>query len=517
VNLTEQVRTIAFLSDPATHGLVGQVERMETHISYIFLAGGRVYKVKRAVKLPYVDFSTPELRHEACRKEVELNRRTAPGLYIGVRRITGAEADRVEFDGKGPLVDAAVEMVRFEQDRLFDRMAARGELTPQLMTRLAGAIAAFHRDAPIVRGSGGAANMAAVLDINEAGFATSDVFSSAELKRFAAAFRRALSHHAALMDSRERAGMVRRCHGDLHLRNICLFHGEPRLFDCIEFNDAIATVDTLYDLAFLLMDLWHRDLRDLANLTANRYLDETGDDEGFVLLPFFMAVRAAVRAHVTATQVAEGAGNPGEARSYFDLALSLLKSTGPKLVAIGGLSGSGKTTVAEALAGNIGAPPGARIIESDRIRKALYGVSAETRLPKDAYKAGVSERVYAEMARRAGAILESGGTVLADAVFERRTDRDLMERAARGSGVPFLGVWLGADAQTLRGRVSARRGGPSDATVEILQRQLRHMADYSGWTRVDAKSAPKEVAACIIRLAEISPSAFAAADHDRGR
>ncbi len=169
-----------------------------------------------------------------------------------------------------------------------------------------------------------------MLDINEAGFAASNLCRERS-HAFNKAFRATLAR-ASLLDRREAAGKVRRCHGDLHLRNICLFDGEPRLFDCIEFNDQIATVDVLYDLAFLLMDLWHRGFPQLANLVMNRYLDEADDEDGFVLLPFFMAVRAAVRAHVTATQVEEGSRRrptrlSAEARSYFDLARLMLQNT----------------------------------------------------------------------------------------------------------------------------------------------------------------------------------------------
>jgi uncharacterized protein len=281
------------------------------------------------------------------------------------------------------------------------------------MTRTARMIARSHRDAPVVHAGTGAANLTGVLDINRAGFATSHVFRANEVEPLDAAFRTALSRHAITLNQREAAGKVRRCHGDLHLRNICMLEDEPCLFDCIEFNDQIATVDVLYDIAFLLMDLWHRSFPGLANLVVNRYLDETDNEDGFALLPFLMAVRAAVRAHVTATQVEES-GDPsgklsGAARAYFDLAADLLREHPARLVAIGGLSGSGKTTVAEALAAHVGAPPGARIVESDRIRKALHGVPPETRLPDKAYQPEVSERVYREMAWRAALILAEGG------------------------------------------------------------------------------------------------------------
>lgn len=489
--MEDQSQAIALFSDPKATGAPGPAETMETHISRIFLAGDRVWKMKRAVKLPYADFSTPELRLAACRKELALNARTAPGLYLGVRRITRAADGRVAFDGEGAMIDAVVEMRRFDQSALLDRMAMAGALTPALMTRVARMIAGFHRKAPIVRGGGGAANIAAVLDINRAGFEAAGLFDPTEVKTLDAAFRKALAGHAALLDRREAAGKVRRCHGDLHLRNICMLDGEPRLFDCIEFNDAIATVDVLYDLAFLLMDLWHQGLVELANLVANRYLDTVDEEDGFVLLPFFMAVRAAVRAHVGAAQAKSATGGAekleAEARTYFDLATRLLDVPAPRLVVIGGLSGSGKSTVADALAPHVGAPPGARIVESDRIRKAIHRVSAETRLPAEAYSAEMSQKVYAEMARHAARVLGQGACVVADAVFDRQPDREAIEAVARKAGVPFDGIWLEADEATLRARVAARKTGSSDATVDILAGQLRRMSGGVSWRHVDAK------------------------------
>ncbi|WP_246672119.1 bifunctional aminoglycoside phosphotransferase/ATP-binding protein [Mesorhizobium sp. B2-4-16] len=497
------------LKDPATYGEAAPVDMIETHISRIFLVGQSAFKMKRAVKLPYVDFSTPELRLAACEKEVELNSRTAPGLYLDVHRITRA-GDRLALDGSGELVDAVIEMVRFDQSKLLDRMAAAGKLTPALMTGVARMIAQYHRSADVIHAGGGSANIGGVLKINSAGFATSHVFDGKEIEKLNAAFRAALASHAGLLDRRAAAGRVRRCHGDLHLRNICVFDGEPRLFDCIEFNDQIATVDVLYDLAFLLMDLWHRGFPEFANLVMNRYLDDADDEDGFILLPFFMAVRAAVRAHVTATQIEEGSRDStklvAEARTYFRLAHVLLVETPPRLVAIGGLSGSGKTTVAEALAAQIGAPPGARIVESDRIRKAMHGVAAETRLPDKAYRPGVSERVYRQIAWRSELILAEGGAVVADAVFDRPEDRERIERAASKTNVPFAGFWLVADPSVLWRRVSERTGGPSDATVDILSRQLQRDDGPLTWRKIDADRKIGEIAAEMVTFVEGAPS-----------
>ena len=505
--LPDQTDAVGLLSDSAALGLPGPLETIETHISRIFLAGDRAFKMKRAVKLPYVDFSTPELRLAACCKEVEFNEPTARGLYLGVRRITREADGRIMFDGDGELIDAAVEMKRFDQSLLLDRIAEKGALTPDLMTKTARMVARYHTQAPAVHASKGAANLEDVLDINRAGFATSSVFPEKKVEALDAAFRATLARHAGTLDRREQAGKVRRCHGDLHLRNICLLDGEPCLFDCIEFNEQIATVDVLYDLAFLLMDLWHRGFPELASLVANRYLDETDNEDGFALLPFLMAIRAAVRAHVTATQIEEGSDPSeslhAEARAYFDLAAELLKEHPPRLIAIGGLSGSGKTTVAEALAAHVAAPPGARIVESDRIRKALHGVPAETRLPDKAYRPEVSEQVYREMARRTDLILAEGGSVVADAVYDRPHDRARIEQAAIRLQAPFLGVWLDASTDVLWQRVDQRRGGPSDATVDILSRQLERDAGIIAWEHLDADRPASEIVSDILALGRI--------------
>ena len=500
----EQTAAKAFMRNPASHGVPGPVEVIETHISLVFLAGDRAWKLKRAVRLPYVDFSTPELRLASCEKEVELNSLTAPSLYVGTRRITREKDGSLAFDGEGETVDAVVEMVRFEQECLFDQMAVEGALDARMMTEVARMVVRFHRHVPVVHAGGGADNLAGVLSINEAGFQTSTVFGDEELAPFNAAFREALSRHAALLDRREAAGKVRRCHGDLHLRNICLLDGEPRLFDCIEFNDQIATVDTLYDLAFLLMDLWHRGLAEFANLVMNRYLDEADDEDGFVLLPFLMAVRAAVRAHVTATQVEESDERSQElirvARSYFDLARELLAPAPARLIAIGGFSGSGKTMVAEALAPHIGAPPGARIVESDRIRKAMHGVPPETHLPSKAYRPEVSDRVYREMSWRAGLIIAEGGSVVADAVYDREQNRQMIEVTARSAGVPFTGVWLEADPALLWQRVSERTTGVSDATLDVLSLQLDRKTGDIAWSRIDASGSKEDEVEAILAL-----------------
>ncbi|MGY6568699.1 MAG: bifunctional aminoglycoside phosphotransferase/ATP-binding protein [Salinarimonas sp.] len=484
----------------ARHGT--QPEIRETHISTILLAGDEAFKLKRPIKTPYLDFSTPQLRLEACEAEVALNRRTAPGIYREARRITREGDGELTLDGAGELVDAVVTMARFDEDTLFDRLAETGQLDLPLLDALADESARFHDQAQIHPTGDGADRIRAVIAMNARSFAELGVFSQERIAALGKALDTACTQHAALLDSRARRGRIRRCHGDLHLRNICLFDGHPRVFDCIEFNADLAEIDTFYDLAFLLMDLWHRGRVREAGHVANRYVDRTGDEDGFALLPFFMALRAAIRALVAGTQIAEGGGTPAlekTAQDYLALAFRLLEPTPARMIAIGGLSGTGKTTVAEALAPSLGAAPGARILESDRLRKALYGVSPETRLGPEAYAPQVSRHVYETMRVRAEIILAGGSTALVEAVFLDEGERAALEALAQRLGIPFCGIWLEAGEAALRERVASRRGGASDAGLDVLAGQVARDTGTISWHRIAADQPVENICAEILQ------------------
>lgn len=471
---------------------------IHTHISTVLLIGDRALKLKRPVHLPYLDLSTPERRLQMCERELCLNRRTAPQLYRAVHRITREANGQLALNGRGILLDAVLEMVRFEDGSTFDRLAVEGRLTSADMGELAKNIAALHAAAERTPDPAGAARMQRVLEINERAFAATAVFTGPEIDMVNGACRMALARHAALLDERARAGHVRRCHGDLHLRNISLVEGKPLLFDCLEFDEDLATTDVLYDLAFVLMDLWSFGLSELANCLFNRYLDETGDEAGIRLLPFFMAVRAAVRAHVTASEVSEtdpiSAWKQAEAWAYLELCQDLLKERPPVLAAVGGFSGSGKSTVAAKIAPGLGPVPGARMIASDRIRKGMFGVPPTTRLSDDAYRSEVSNQVYQRMREAARASLAQGHAVIADAVFDREVERARIGAIAIECGVPFRGIWLEAASDVLVERVSARRGDVSDATPDVVAAQLARGGVPSDWPKVRADVAPLEVA-----------------------
>ena len=309
----DQRAVIAFLRDPSSYGPgVERVDIVETHISIVFLAGERAYKLKRAVKLPYLDFSTEALRREACAAELALNRRTAPELYLELRPIGRDEHGAIGFGGEGPAVDWVVVMRRFDQAQLFDALAVSGGLEPRLMTALADHIARFHAAAEPPSEPGGATALQEVADTNHACLKAAGRagFDAERVDSIRAKWSERLARLAPLLDARRPAGKVRRVHGDLHLRNICLFDGKPLLFDCLEFSDALASIDVLYDLAFLLMDLEFRGLGALANLVLNRYLDMSDEDDGLAALPLFLSLRAGIRAHVTATALADAGPTP---------------------------------------------------------------------------------------------------------------------------------------------------------------------------------------------------------------
>jgi aminoglycoside phosphotransferase family enzyme len=289
VSIDSQRDVIDYLMSPRAHG-GADVERIDTHSAVVFLAGARALKLKRAVRFDYLDFSIPDLRRAACEAEVRINRRAAPSIYRGVIPVTREGDDSLALDGQGTPVEWLVEMARFDQEGLFDRLAARDALDYRLMEPLAEAIARFHRGADRRPDHGGLAGMRWVVEGNASGLAEqgASILDQPKCKELTQQSVAELERVGSVLDARRRCGFVRQCHGDLHLRNIVLIDRQPTLFDAVEFNDKIACIDVLYDLAFLLMDLWRRRLESHANRVLNVYLGETGDDDDLALLPLFI-------------------------------------------------------------------------------------------------------------------------------------------------------------------------------------------------------------------------------------
>lgn len=501
MSMSDQAAVIAFLSRPETFGpAVTSVERHETHGSIVFLAGDLAYKLKRAVRYPYMDYSTRELRRRMCEKELEVNRRTAADLYIEVRPIVATHSDGLRWGGPGEereAIDWVVVMRRFAQSELLEEMRKAGRLTPALMRVLAERIASFHAAAQTKPATGGAAGLAGVVNENIAilsGMAGRP-FPAEAVAKLSRRSRLALGRVAALLDRRRKNGFVRACHGDLHLNNVCLVGGVPLLFDAIEFNDAFSNIDVFYDLAFLLMDLGRHGRGELANTVLNRYLELTWDHGALPALPLFLSCRAAVRAHVTMSRTdAASRARRDEALGLLQAALTSLAPCDPQLVAIGGASGTGKSTLAYALAPTLPPSPGAITIRSDLIRKRLLGVDETTNLPPSAYTPEVSERVYATMAQLTGEVLRAGYSVVVDAVFGEPAHRHQIEAVAQSCGRRITAFWLEAPQEELLARVAGRRADASDATVEVLRHQLETVRAPDSWTRLSASGAPAHCA-----------------------
>lgn len=495
-----QADAIAVLSDPATHGGAA-VDRIDTHISTVFLAGERVLKLKKAVRLPFVDFTPLEARRAACETELRVNQVGAPGLYEAVIAITREADGALALDGAGPAVDYAVRMKRFDQDTLFDRIAARGALRRHLMMDVAERTARLHDAAEVRHDFGGADGIRSTIAGNRESFLANapGIFDPAAVEALTADSRALADRLAPLLDARRAEGCVRRCHGDLHLRNIALFEGQPILFDAIEFSDAFAVIDTLYDLAFLLMDLDDRGLRRLASIVLNTYNERRTEVEGLALLPLFLSLRAAIRSHVAAAAVAHQQ-TPEQAESWraealrlFGRAQDYLHPPAPMLVAVGGLSGSGKSRMGRELAPFLGAAPGAAVFRTDVLRKQIAGIDPYETLPAATYTPEMSQKTYAALMDHARRALAAGHAVVADAVFARPEERAAVEAVAREAGVPFHGLWLEAPPEVARKRMEERTRNVSDAGPRVLEAQLSYDLGAITWTRIDTAQ-PKDAA-----------------------
>jgi aminoglycoside phosphotransferase family enzyme/predicted kinase len=491
-----QDRVFDFL-EHSGFGAAGRAKRIDTHASVVFLGGDRALKIKRAVRLPFLDYSTLEKRKRACEEELNVNRGNAPELYRRVVAITHGGDGALEIGGSGAPVEWAVEMARFDETQTLDRIAETQRIAPPLSAALADAILQSHRRAPRTDGASWLASIPGIIDRNTAKFREVRGLDAAAIDRLAACTWDHLARVRALLERRAGLGLVRRCHGDLHLANIALVNGRPLLFDAIEFDPAIATTDVLYDLAFTLMDLIHFGNRAASNTVFNHYLAGMPDEnlDGLAALPLFLSIRAAIRAHVLFTkceQMADGGAVWRDAKRYFDLAGSLIVPAPPMLVAIGGLSGTGKSVLARALAGVVGPPPGAVIVRSDVVRKHLFDVSETTPLSEAAYQTSISDRVYDLLAETAERVHAQGCSVVLDAAFlaeaQRAAVADLMHR----HGGRFVGLFLTADLATRLSRIERREHDASDATRDVALRQEDVGLGVVNWHRVDASGTPED-------------------------
>src|SRR6516165_11320733 len=488
-----QASVLAWLAEPATHGGEG-VKRIDTHAAVIFLAGSRALKIKRAVRFPFLDYSTLDKRRSACAAELRINRPLAADIYRGLVAITRSPAGELQFDGAGDPIEWAVEMRRFDENATLDHLAAAGKVDAGLADALGRAV----EPARWIKA------LADYIEEHVTAFGEMpDLFPPAEVDVLARASRAAHARVQALLGERGERGLIRRIHGDLHLGNVVLLKGRPVLFDAIEFSPLIATGDLLYDLAFLLMDLAERGRRGAANIVLNRYLMETKrvlDLDALAALPLFLSMRAAIRAKVTAARLRiAGAEHRGEietsARNYFAFACRAIEPARPVLLAVGGLSGTGKSVLARALAPDLAPAPGAVGLRSDIERKACCAAGEFAKLPGDAYGEAINARVFATLADKARRALAAGHSATVDAVLSRPHERALMEQSAAALGVPGIGVFLHAELATRIARVRGREHDASDADAEVARRQESYDLGTLEWRRIDASGTPDETIA----------------------
>jgi aminoglycoside phosphotransferase family enzyme/predicted kinase len=495
-----QQPVLALLGDPATHG--GQpVKRIDTHAASVFLAGEQAFKVKRAVRFPFLDFSTLEKRKAACEAEIEINRAFAPEIYRRVVGITRQADGTLALGGAGEPVEWAVEMRRFDDALTLDHLAGQGRIDATLADTLGRMVAAAHARATPITPQPWIEAMGAYVAEHVAEFGKApDLFPPAQVEALGHASRVVYGRILPLLAERGRRGLIRRVHGDLHLGNIALVEGRPVLFDAIEFSPLIGSGDVLYDLAFLLMDLLERDLPEAANAVFNRYLAHTRraeDLDALAAMPFYLSMRAAIRAKVTAERRERAA--PGaqaaigqSARRYFDLARRAIEPRAPVLVATGGRSGTGKSVLARALAPQLAPMPGAVVLRTDAERKALFGKDDDEKLPAAAYAAEVTLRVYAVIADKARRAVAGGQSAIMDAVFGQPSERALAEASASVLGVPFHGFFLEAPLATRLARVGARSRDASDADAAVVRAQERYDLGPLQWTLIDASGTPAD-------------------------
>jgi aminoglycoside phosphotransferase family enzyme/predicted kinase len=490
-----QESVFALLTDPATHP---HVHRIDTHAASVFLEGTRALKIKRAIRFPFLDYSTLEKRKAACEEEIRINRQFAPQIYRRVVPITQGSDGSLEIGGKGRPVEYAIEMTRFDDRQTIDHLAEAGPLDPGLVDAMAEAIAACHDVAPRAPAEPWINSIPGIIENSTAAFREATCFSAADIDGLRQASLAAFARIRELLEQRGQQVFIRRCHGDLHLANIVLIDRKPVLFDAIEFDATIASTDVLYDLAFPMMDLIRYGRQAAANALLNRYLGLTASEniDALSALPLFLSLRAAIRAQVLLARLGRNASGDADgmrsARAYFELACSAIAPPPPMLVAIGGLSGTGKSVAARVLAPSILPQPGAVVLRSDVLRKQLFKVDELDRLPENAYRPDITGQIYEILTQRAGRAVEQGHSVVIDAVFAQEAERAAVREAARRLKVRFVGLFLVTDLATRLSRVARRERDASDATPDIAGLQESYNIGAVDWAEIDASGTPQQ-------------------------
>ncbi len=470
------------------HPVQEPIALIQTHVSFVFLTGDWVYKLKKPVNFGFLDYSTLERRKEFCDREIELNQRGAAELYAGVVAIaqTG-ETYQLDETGEQPAVEYAVKMHQFPQEALMSSRFDRGEVTEADIIALARVVADFHRTAPTndhISRFGEIAQIKVSFDENFdqtvgyiGGPQTQAQFDLT--KDWTEAF---FADNQDLLNSRVAGGFIRNGHGDLHLGNICWLNDRPRLFDCIEFNEAFRFVDTIYDVAFLAMDLEARGRVDLANAFVNEYAERSGDWAGLALLPLYLSRQSYVRAKVTSFLLndmgipeADRAAAHDRAAAYYRQSASYAQPRSGNVILMCGLSGSGKSTIGRQLARQYNGIQ----IRSDAVRKHLGGVPLDEKGSPSLYSPDMTDETYRCLLQLGLDLAERGETVILDAKYDRVALRKAVIEATQDRELDLEIVHCTAPIEVLRDRLNLRTGDIADATADLLASQVARFAAFT--------------------------------------
>lgn len=453
----------------------------ETHISWVLLTGHDAYKIKKAVDLGFLDFSSLKARNYYCDEELRLNRRLAPDIYLNVVPIGGTPEEPVL--GRKPAIEYAVHMRRFSSSGLMDRMLACARITPDHIDKLAAVIAGFHNSLPAAAKDSPFCSVAAIEKAALDNFAllrqTCIVPRDIVLLKLAnEASASEFSACLQLFQQRAAAGCIRECHGDMHLGNIVVLNDVPTPFDGIEFNAALRWIDVISEISFPVMDLLRHGQPQLAWRLLNGYLENTGDYSGCGVLRFYLAYRAMVRAKIAAIRtgqraIAKKTQESKSLRGYLGLAYDFLTRRRPVLIITHGLPGCGKSTFAQIALEKLGAIR----IRSDVERKRLFGLTplaeSDTQTGEDIYSEDATRRTYERLHALARGVIAAGFPVIVDAAFLRRPEREIFRTLAHEMAVPFVIASLQADAAALAQRLEQRRSRHNDASeagIAVLQK-----------------------------------------------
>lgn len=454
------------------------IELLQTHISYILLAGDYAYKVKKSLDFGFLNYSTLEKRKHFCFEELRLNQRAAADLYLEVLPITQL-GQQVQLAGAGEAVEYTVKMRRFPQHTLLSHRFEQGDLTESLVQDLAIAIAAFHQSAysdDYIRSFGTVAAIREAFDENYeqtkayiGGPQTQQQFD--ETRAYTDRF---FAERQDLFQQRVEDGWIRECHGDLHLGNICDWNNQLYLFDCIEFNESFRFVDVMFDIAYIVMDLEAGHRPDLSALFLNTYVEQTGDWQGLEVLPIYVSRQTYVRAKVTSFMLGDPsvsdddkAQASAKAARYYELAWRYAQPKAGQLILMTGLSGSGKSTTARRLAGQLGALQ----IRSDAVRKHLAGIPLNERGGDELYTPEMSQKTYDRLLSLGVQLANQGYTVILDAKYDRAVLRQEAIAQAQAHHLPIHLIYCDAPLEVRRDRLNTRSGDIADATAALLPKQ----------------------------------------------